>query len=96
MGRRTPARDGLSNVHLEPWGPFGRSWSAQQWSVEMVEPRYAPMIATPLAWSTSTDGPITGEVIVTPAKRVYDLKKAREDFDGIRAKSGPASCAANS
>ena len=34
---------GLSNVHLEPWGPFGRSWSAEQWSVEMVEPRYAPL-----------------------------------------------------
>ena len=29
---------GLSNVHLETWGPFGRAWSAQQWSVEMVEP----------------------------------------------------------
>ncbi|MGA2588852.1 MAG: hypothetical protein ABSH32_02950 [Bryobacteraceae bacterium] len=60
---------GLSDVHLEPWGPFGRSWSAQQWSVELVEPRYAPMNATPLAWSMSTDGPVTGEVILTPAKR---------------------------
>jgi len=75
---------GLSEVHLEPWGPFGRSWSVQQWSVELVEPRYAPMNATPLAWSMSTDGPVTGEVIVTPAKRTYNVKKAEEEFDAYR------------
>jgi hypothetical protein len=75
---------GLSNVHLEPWGPFGRSWSAEQWSVEMVEPRYAPLIATPLAWSASSNGPILGETILAPLAATRDLKKAREEFAAYR------------
>jgi hypothetical protein len=75
---------GLSNVHLESWGPFGRSWSAEQWSVEMVEPRYAPLNATPLAWSASTNGAITGETILAPLPRTRDLKKAREEFAAYR------------
>src|SRR5689334_22545170 len=29
---------GLRNVHLEKWGPFGRSWSLEQSSVELLEP----------------------------------------------------------
>jgi hypothetical protein len=75
---------GLSNVHLEPWGPFGRAWSPQQWSVEMMEPRYAVLNATPLAWTASTNGPITGETILTPLARTRDLKKAREEFAAYR------------
>src|ERR1035441_1723999 len=75
---------GLSNVHLEPWGPFGRSWSAEQWSVEMVEPRYAPLNATPLAWSASTNGSVTGETILAPLPATRDLKKAREEFAAYR------------
>ena len=75
---------GLSNVHLEPWGPFGRSWSAEQWSVEMVEPRYAPLNATPLAWSAGTNGPVTGETILAPLPASRDLKKAREEFAAYR------------
>jgi carboxypeptidase Q len=75
---------GLSNVHLESWGPFGRAWSAQQWSVEMVEPRYGVLDATPLAWTGSTNGPITGETILAPLKRTFELKKAREEFAAYR------------
>jgi carboxypeptidase Q len=75
---------GVANVHLEPWGPFGRSWSAQEWSVELVEPRYSQLDATPLAWTTGTNGPITGELIETPAKRTRDPKKAEEEFEAYR------------
>jgi carboxypeptidase Q len=75
---------GVGNVHLESWGPFGRSWSARQWSVELVEPRYAQLDATPLAWSASTNGPVTGELIETPAKRTLDPKKAEEEFEAYR------------
>src|SRR5215467_13001543 len=46
---------GLENGHLEKWGPFGRSWSAQRFSVEMVEPRYSLLVAAPQAWSRSTN-----------------------------------------
>jgi len=71
---------GLSSVHLEPWGPFGRAWSAEQWSVEMVAPRYALLNATPLAWCAGTNGAVTGETILAPLKRTFDPKKARVEF----------------
>jgi len=75
---------GVTNVHLEPWGPFGRSWSARQWSVEMIEPRYAPLSATPLAWSAGTKGSVEGELVLTPYRRIFNLKKAREAFEAYR------------
>jgi Zn-dependent M28 family amino/carboxypeptidase len=57
---------GLENVHLEKWGPFGRSWSVKKYSVEMLEPRYALLVAAPLAWSDITHGPQTAEIMITP------------------------------
>ena len=57
---------GLENVHLEKWGPFGRSWSIKKYSVEMLEPRYALLVAAPLAWSDITHGPQTAEIMITP------------------------------
>src|SRR5579872_6302270 len=29
---------GLSNAHLEPWGPFGRGWANQYVNVRMTSP----------------------------------------------------------
>src|SRR5579872_3959982 len=34
---------GLSNVHLEPF-KFGRGWALEKLTVEMLEPRYLPLI----------------------------------------------------
>src|SRR5215467_7362087 len=30
---------GLTNAHLEPWGPFGRGWALQKFSAQLVEPQ---------------------------------------------------------
>ncbi len=74
---------GLSNVHLEKWGPFGRGWTAQQYAVEMLEPRYSLLFATPLAWSRSTNGPVVGDLALAPLTRTYDPKKAASDLDAF-------------
>jgi hypothetical protein len=58
---------GLENVHTEKWGPFGRSWSLQKFSLEMIQPRYSLLAAWPLAWSGTTKGPLRGEPILAPA-----------------------------
>src|SRR5262252_8819049 len=34
---------GLSNVHLEPW-KFGRGWELQRLTLELIEPRYLPLL----------------------------------------------------
>src|SRR5258708_34479155 len=48
---------GLTNVHLEPW-QFGRGWTLEKLTVEMVEPRYLPLIGYADGWSASTSGEI--------------------------------------
>ena len=65
---------GLSNAHVERW-PFGRSWSVEQSSAELLAPHYTRLAAMPLAWSASSAGPVTGEPMLTP----LDL--------GVRARS---------
>src|SRR5437762_934139 len=50
---------GFDNVHMEPW-QFGRGWQLERLTVEMLEPRYMPMIGYAKAWSPSTKGRIAG------------------------------------
>jgi carboxypeptidase Q len=76
---------GLVNVHTEAW-PFGRSWSAKQYSVELMEPRYQQLTAAPLAWSSSTDGPVTGELVIAPLKVSFaegpqKMEQALKEFE---------------
>jgi hypothetical protein len=74
---------GVTNVHEEPWGPFGRSWSAQQWSVEMTEPRYSQLTTAPLAWSSPSQGAVSGELIIAPLHVSFrdGPKKYQEKFE---------------
>src|SRR5579863_5689345 len=71
---------GLENVHTEKWGPFGRSWSLQEFSIEMTRPRYSRLAAWPLAWSGTTSGPVRGEPILAPAPR-NDRQESAVDLD---------------
>lgn len=67
---------GVENVHQEEWGPFGRSWSIENYTIDMLTPRYSHLVAAPLAWSSPTDGPVTGEPIFAPLPgREYNLSK---------------------
>ena len=52
---------GMENVHLESW-EFGRGWTLDHFTFEMVEPRYFPMIGYPEAWTPST----RGEIVAAP------------------------------
>jgi hypothetical protein len=79
---------GLENVHLEKWGPFGRAWSLEQASLELIEPRYAQLTAIPLAWSASSNGPVTGELVLAPLRVSFrdGPKKSSEALQAYRAK----------
>ncbi|MFK7736111.1 MAG: M20/M25/M40 family metallo-hydrolase [Pirellulaceae bacterium] len=67
----------LDNVHLESWGPFGRGWTLEGCSVNMVSPRYTPLIAHVKAWSPSTTRTIRSVPIYIDAKTPEDLEKYR-------------------
>ena len=71
---------GVINVRFEKWGLFGRSWTVRSHSVELLEPRYARLTASPLAWTDPTQGPVTAEAIYAPLDPSESLsaKKFRE------------------
>lgn len=72
----------LANVHAESWGPFGRSWSLQRYSVEMIEPRYSLLDAIPLSWSEPTGKPLAAEPVMAPfAATASNLSKTDADWD---------------
>jgi carboxypeptidase Q len=73
---------GLSNVHLESWGPFGRGWSYEACSVRMVRPDTAQLIALPEAWTAGTEGAISADGIHVIAKRPADLDQFRGKLRG--------------
>ena len=81
-------RYGLDKVHLEKWGPFGRPWTLEQSSLELIEPRYSQLDAVPLAWSASSNGPITGELVLAPLRVSFTdgPKKSKEALAAYRAK----------
>jgi carboxypeptidase Q len=73
---------GLANAHLEAWGPFGRGWSLEGFTANMVSPDFTPLIAYPKAWSPSTSGPVRGEVVFLDVKTAADLEKYQGKLRG--------------
>src|SRR5271167_3090758 len=75
---------GLSDVKEEAWGPFGRSWSIESYTLDMLSPRYSHLVAAPLAWSAPTNGLVKGEVMLAPLPgREYNPKKLADQIQEI-------------
>ena len=70
---------GLSNAHLESWGPFGRGWANQYVNVRMTSPDVVTLLAYPKAWTPGTNGVVQGKCI----RATIDDKK---DFDKYKGK----------
>lgn len=73
---------GLQNAHLEAWGPFGRGWSLEGFSANLIKPNYAPLIAYPKAWSPSTSGVLRAQPVYFDAKTDADLVKFKGKLKG--------------
>ena len=72
---------GLANATLEPW-EFGRGWALDKLVVEIVEPRYMPLIAYAQGWSTSTPGEIVGAPIFVGDKAAADVSALKDKLSG--------------
>jgi|LakMenEpi03Aug12_release.lakeMendotaPanAssembly.Ray.scaffolds.fasta_scaffold52184_2 hypothetical protein len=68
---------GLANAHLEPWGPFGRGWSLQNYRANVTAPNFFSLIAYPKAWTPSTPTTVKGEPIYLDANTPEELEKYR-------------------
>jgi hypothetical protein len=50
---------GLPNAALEQWGPFGRGWSLERFSMQVVSPDAIVLNGYPKAWFTLTPAGLT-------------------------------------
>jgi hypothetical protein len=64
---------GLRNVQAEPF-PFGRGWSLDQLTLDMVAPRYLPLHGYPEAWTPSTRGELRGRVLYVGDKTLAEVE----------------------
>jgi len=80
---------GLSNAHLEAWGPFGRGWENEYVNVRMLSPDVAPIIAYAKAWTPGTDGAIKGKCTRVKIEDKKDFAKYRGKLAGLIAIFGP-------
>lgn len=81
---------GLSNVHLEPWGPFGRGWTLEGFSASVTAPAFSPLVAYPKAWSPSTDGPVRGQAVFLDVNTPADLERYKGKLRGKIVLMSPA------
>ncbi len=68
---------GLENVNIEPYGEFGRGWSREEYSGRILTPYVQPLHAQPAAWTGSTNGTVSGPVVIVSADSVADLEQYR-------------------
>jgi carboxypeptidase Q len=79
---------GLANARLEPW-KFGRGWTLEKLTVEMIEPRYLPLIGYADAWSPSTSGEIVAMPVFAGGKSPEEIDRTRDQFKGAIVMTQP-------
>jgi len=79
---------GLSNAHLEPW-TFGRGWTLDKLTIEMIEPRYLPLIGYADAWSRSTAGDVLGAPMLVAGKTPEEIAALGVQLKGAIVFSQP-------
>lgn len=73
---------GIQNAKTENWGEFGKGWEVNKSYVAMTKPYYMSFTAIPKAWTSSTNGPITGKVVMVDIKSEADFAKYRGKLKG--------------
>src|SRR5262245_55537986 len=82
------ARWGLSNARLEPF-EFGRGWVLEKFTLEMVEPRYMPLVGYPEAWSPGTPSEIVASVVSLAGKSPEAVKEMQASLKGSAVMQQP-------
>jgi len=73
---------GMKNAAVDPWGEFGRGWELKRFTASVIAPEYMPVRAYPKAWSPSTNGAVTGDVVYVDAADEAGLEKYKGKLKG--------------
>jgi carboxypeptidase Q len=81
--KETLEKWGLQNAKIDPWGEFGRGWELKKFSAMVTAGEQSTAFrAYPKAWSPSTNGPVTADVIYYDAANDADLEKFKGRLKG--------------
>ena len=86
--RDTMTSWGLTNAHLEAWGPFGRGWSLKRYSAQVIEPQQIALISYPNAWSPGFDQPLLADVVYFDATNTADMDRFKGKLKGAIVLNG--------
>jgi hypothetical protein len=86
--RERLASYGLENARLEPW-KFGRGWTLEKLTLEMIEPRYLPLIGYADGWSAATSGEIVAAPVFIGGKSLDEVEAQRAQLKGAIVLSQP-------
>ena len=74
---------GLANVKLQPFGPFGRGWANEKFYMMATTPGGAlPVIGYPQAWTSGTNGLVSGDAIFATLDTPEDLAQWKGKLKG--------------
>lgn len=74
---------GLKNAIVDPWGEFGRGWELKRFSASVSTPdEFVAFRSYPKAWSPSTPGPVTANVVFVDATDEAGLEKYKGKLKG--------------
>lgn len=82
------AQYGLSNARLESWN-FGRGWTADRVIVELIEPRYLPIIGYADGWSAATAGDLVGAPVFVGGQKAAALQAMSGQLKGAIVMTQP-------
>jgi len=71
----------MENVHFEKFD-FRRGWTLEKLTIEMIEPRYFPLIGFPEAWTPSTRGEIVAEPLFLAGKTAEQIEQIKDKISG--------------
>jgi hypothetical protein len=71
--RDTATEFGLSNARLDGF-EFSRGWTLERQTIEMIEPRYMPLLGYAEAWSPSTPGEVVASAVLLAGKSPAEVQ----------------------
>jgi carboxypeptidase Q len=80
---------GVPGARLDAW-EFGRGWEIEQFTLEMVAPRYMPLIGYPEGWAASMAGEITATPVYAGGASAEELAAMRDKVKGAIVLAQPA------
>lgn len=80
---------GLANVAAEPFMDYGVTWDNEYTSLHLLEPDYQPMVGYPIAYTASTSGKLTVDVVYADVRTRQDADRLRGTLRGKAVLSTP-------